>query len=477
MICDEGFIIPVPVIKLYYPEKTFAKFLNVFTVIEKLPKNHPKGLYPKKIRAYKIERGKEKDYIILPKISAKLFEGRVKIKFKMSDAVDIKKGIIPYEPLFDYQDVIVDYIVSKSINKFNYTYLQLETGYGKTRTACHLILRFAVKTVIIVPTKAIGNQWKDELEKTSKELNVMFYQNSSGELSLDEYDVFIGVINTMREKEIEFFSGIGFMILDEAHEYCSNSNSKILWLSQQKYVLGLSATPNDSPNGMGELVKLHLGEPVFANKIPDFNTDQINFRFHIDIINYFGNPECCETYITPNGTVSAIGTIHNIIQDTFRLNLIIEETHRLFTENDSHGIYIFAEHRDFLPILQEALLEKFKEDDIFVPEIILRGGSTHADLTTAKKCRIVLTTFGFSRRGISLVDMNCIILATSRRSGSKQILGRIMRRGSDEKIIRQVVDIVDCRTCLKNQILDRVSVYKERDYEITSREIKYNSET
>jgi len=79
---------------------------------------------------------------------------------------------------------------------------------------------------------------------------------------------------------------------------------------------------------------------------------------------------------------------------------------------------------------------------------------------------VVLTTYGYSRRGVSLVEMTSIVLASPRRRGMRQILGRITRRGSDESILRIVVDVKDVRTALKGQSTDRRVVYKEKAYPI-----------
>ena len=146
-----------------------------------------------------------------------------------------------------------------------------------------------------------------------------------------------------------------------------------------------------------------------------------------------------------------------------------------------HGVFVFAEHRDYLPLLREALLECMKPDDIIVPELddragkeeskvsILRGGVAKTAVGSARRAgaHIVLTTYGFSRRGISLPDMTCIVAATPRRNGIRQILGRVLRRGSDESIVRQIVDIVDVRTGLRSQVSDRRKIYLEKKYPIS----------
>ncbi len=94
-------------------------------------------------------------------------------------------------------------------------------------------------------------------------------------------------------------------------------------------------------------------------------------------------------------------------------------------------------------------------------------------MAQARASPIVLTTYGYSRRGISLGGMTAIVMATPRRNGMRQILGRITRRGSDQTIVRQVVDIKDMETPLRSQSSDRRRVYKEKRYPIFRTRVRY----
>ena len=97
---------------------------------------------------------------------------------------------------------------------------------------------------------------------------------------------------------------------------------------------------------------------------------------------------------------------------------------------------------------------------------MLKGGAKKETIERAHKMKIILTTYSYSRRGISYNHLNALILATPRRTGLKQILGRILRYNSDEKIERYVVDIHDQASVLRGQLYDRLKIYKERKYNI-----------
>jgi superfamily II DNA or RNA helicase len=76
-----------------------------------------------------------------------------------------------------------------------------------------------------------------------------------------------------------------------------------------------------------------------------------------------------------------------------------------------------------------------------------------------KGARIIIATFSYCGTGISIIRMSAIILASPRYSNMKQIIGRILRRGSDTSIARDVIDIVDYRTCLAHQFRIRKNAY------------------
>jgi hypothetical protein len=104
-----------------------------------------------------------------------------------------------------------------------------------------------------------------------------------------------------------------------------------------------------------------------------------------------------------------------------------------------------------------------------VPLAVLRGGvrSEYLEQVRKKGARVVLTTYGYSRRGVSLPRMTAIVLASPRRNGLMQILGRITRKGDDMTIVRQVVDIVDVNTMYRGQFYDRKEAYKLRDWPVS----------
>jgi hypothetical protein len=425
-------------------------------------------------------------------------------------SVDLIRRVFDYSLFFEYQTAAITWLS----NKENYeetigiTYLKMGTGLGKTRIGCGLIAAYGQPGLVCVPTKEIASQWIDEFKLTFPNMRVGMYSNDKP-ISPDTYDVLIIIINTFWTKDVDFMTGIGIVIIDEAHECYSPNKSKILATAQgARRIIGLSATPIERKDKMDTFVPLYLGTPLDCNDIPGFTTESVTYQGQVKVINYHGTKEFSSTVIGSTGMMSAIETISLLAQDPSRNKLIATEIVHLYNMHETlpvkdrnafglgeidgrirqHCILVFAELRSMLPRIRTEIESLLGDVDIEVDDdeyecpassssavysssaapinVILQGGSTKENSMTAKKSRIVLTTYGYSRRGVSITNMTSIVLASPRRSGTMQITGRITRQGSDRTIVRQIVDIVDSNTGLKSQLEDRVLAYKERGWTV-----------
>ncbi len=413
----------------------------------------------------------EKNDIIFPRIFEK------ELKIKITDERIIENRVCDVElktELYDYQKVVIDYIYEKFQEDEKVVYLKMDTGLGKSRVALGLFGEMKEPMIVIVPTVAIADQWIEECNKMFSDVKIDVYNNvKNSYINSKTHDIVICIINTFRKKDCEFLNGFGLIVFDEAHELHSVCNSCALWISQGvKCILGMSATPLERMDGLDMFVTSFLGMPIDAKDIEGFDISNVAFKAVVKMIYYEGNPDNCNIATNPSGTMSAILTIKNIIEDKERLKIIANEVSKL----DGHGIFVFAELREFLPELKKAIEEKTGENSVYTPEIsMLLGGVKKEDVTRAKECgkHIVLTTYGFSRRGISLPEMTALVLATPRRNGMIQIIGRILRRGSDESIVRKIIDIVDVNSGLRGQSSNRIKVYKEKGYNIQKELMHY----
>ncbi|HVE13508.1 MAG TPA: DEAD/DEAH box helicase family protein [Elusimicrobiota bacterium] len=493
-----------------------AAVLRALTVVEKVFIPKPYGA-PEIRRAYDVRD--DKRTLVLPRRLRSRLEGArcadgapllgavtVRLAATRALAADCGQG---GPALYPYQAATVELLCGPAgplgpasiARGEGSAYLSLDTGLGKSRIAGAVIARRREPALVVVPTCAIADQWVAELAAAFPRLRAAVYRNVLRRPpTAASHDAVVVVVNTFREKEPAFLAGFGTVVLDEAHEYHSPCNCRALWLAQARAVLGLSATPLGRPDGLDRFVVHHLGEPLRPTGV-----ELPSFRGEVRKIVYTSHPDREVEVRTSAGAVSAIATIAALATDPERQRLIAVEVARLLGRHTAaeaageglgprpaaaacpgrpagevrrHGVFVFAELREHLIALRSALAEAVGEAELFAPELdaaadgppsvsVLRGGVRRQEVERAQRARVVLTTFGFSRRGISLREMTAIVLASPRRNGLKQITGRILRQGSDESICRVVVDVVDARSPLKKQFGERRRVYDERRFLVT----------
>lgn len=410
-------------------------------------------------------------------------------------------------PLYDYQTVAVSHIsnaLTKQLEEAGVGsfYIEMDTGTGKTIVGCEVIIARKVRTVIIVPNHAIAEQWFDELNDRLPHAKTALFQNAKP-VNPELYDVVVIIINTASGLPAPFYSAFGLAILDEAHEYVSPEYHKVLWHIQHcAQHLGLSGTPTGHPSGMDRWSCLMLGAAVKLSAITDYVPPV--FQGSVRVVQYWAQPEYTAPVAGPQGTTSAIMTVGHICEDPYRLKVVVDEIIRLATMHvwaspieklaagldarlaaglDSgtrqHGVLVFAEHRAYLDAINEEIRRRDPGLDVECEldepigaagagvVSVLRGGIKSGALSEARGrgAHIVLTTYGYCRRGVSLKDMTALVLASPRRNGGIQITGRILRQGSDMNIKRVIVDIVD--RAMTSQLTDRKKAYKVRGFPVS----------
>jgi hypothetical protein len=353
--------------------------------------------------------------------------------------------------LYDYQIEMIEKVVASDSSwhpSRSLTYVQMPTGSGKTIVGCGLIAERKRSTLIVVPTVEIADQWIRDINLTLPALRVCQLNKRILDAGvLKNFDVAVCVINTARKLEHTAVQYFGQMLIDEVHEAYTKVNSNVLWLAQCfKYVVGFSATPNERKDGLDKHVYKFLGQPVQCN------LEMPKYKFQINIIEFYGDNEFCQPIVN-NGVLCATSSIEKLAKEPARVDLICSLAKRLVSEGKS--IFVFAEHRELLTLYRDQVMREYKElvDEIEIPELgILRGGVKGNEAKEAREAKIVFTTYGYSRRGVSIKEKVALIMATPRRSPLAQIFGRITRTGGPGvDVLREVYYVADMKSPIKGQ--------------------------
>jgi len=334
--------------------------------------------------------------------------------------------------------------------------LEMKPGYGKTYLSLGVIEAVGKKTLIVVPNTYLLRQWVEVLSFNFPDKTIGTYYGTRKK----DGDIIVSIVNSAIKYPSGKLAEIGLTIYDEVHMYCSKSFSKVFRNTQARCVMGLTATPRERLDGFNPIANWQCGGVIDASKLEGWDPGATTFTCEVTRIRYYGSPTYTKTILSEAGVVSVPLMINQIVEDPEKNALIVEEAVKLYREG--HNVFIFSDRRTHL----EFLASRIRELNISyeAPELDdvlkLMGGSTDEDIENAKKIgRIVLTTYQYSGTGVSINKMDSLILATSRKSNMKQILGRIFRLGGNSTITRKIIDIVDSNTTLSSQYYSRKKAY------------------
>ena len=412
--------------------------------------------------------------------------------------------------------------------------LKMPAGSGKTRLGLGLAKALGLKTLVVVPTEYLMLQWKEEYEDMFGDgYTAGLY---SGKYKTDGH-VVIGIINSLLRVAPEYFDKFGFVIFDESHDYCSETFSEIFWRAQRVCNLSLTATPDERKDGFDRALKMHFGPIIDVKTLPNYKDDSVAFTGSVEAIKYVGPDAFTGIVLNEKmGLISVPHMIAQFIRDPYRNKLIINKAMELYNQN--RHIYIFTDQRAHAFALRDMFKvanvlvdidvntgddtgdnandnigdnanDNPADDnkDACITEVVdkldnlniiqgndtdntesianIEGVNNHVliggvkkdvmdDAKEKKERSIIITTYGYSYRGVSIKHMDSLIIATPRASKFTQIIGRIKRKGGDASIPRKVIDIIDSATPLKKQFSERKKAYIREQLDIKTSNVRWN---
>jgi len=513
---NKGLIVDYDALKRYLGVKPTKELLDSLTLSKKkfAGRNKTIVIVSKIYKFVKIPKdGKVVTLLSLPRFFqtyAEEFPFQLTIRHPEFKTIPAEKFLKDGEStisLMDYQQAIHDHLIETVYKPDSEDpqeclergcVLVLDTGRGKTYTAGGIIRTLGVKTLVVAHNSRGLEEWEKML-KNYPNIKVGYYCTGKRV----DGDVVIMVINSAMRQNFDFtpkkkksdkvapakqvisrdkyFKQFGLVIYDEIPEYLSEKRRMLFWDTNFKYSLGLTATPEDNLNDWDPIYQMHVGPLIHATEIPGFTVDDIEWDFTVRAINYYGPAEHTEQKVsdTTNMTVCA-WMAEQFVEDPYRNKMIIDIIQEYYDEG--HCIFVFGEKRSVLTDFAEKIRESLGLDPL-IPEDKeqikdIMGGSSNADVQSAvDNSRIILTTYQYGSKGMSIGKMTRGIQLTPRRHGMKQVTGRLTRADGDVTIPRIWVDVRDCNTSLVSQKRERNADYIEKGFEIEEEKISYTDIT
>lgn len=305
-----------------------------------------------------------------------------------------------------------------------------------------------LKTLILVHTTTLLNQWKERIQEFIPDAKIGIIQQNK--IQADDKDFVIGMVHSVAMKDYpkSLFDSYGFLIVDECHLICTRVFSQAFVKITARYNLGLSATPYRKDRC--EKVFQHFIGPIIHYEKRPGNSDLRVKCIHFII------PGFVPIY-DRTGEPSYIRTLVKITQNTQRNLALVDQITEMATEK--RKVLVLGEFIEQLETLDTML----QQNTEFTTGLYI-GRMKQKERDESQKCDVILGTYKLASVGMDIPDLNTLVMASPRRE-IEQSVGRILRKSKNTKIKPKIIDFIDSSFYyLKHQGKARQAFYTSYDY-------------
>ena len=249
-------------------------------------------------------------------------------------------------PPRDFQVEIIEKTY-KQLKEIGGGIITVSCGQGKTFMAINLATLINQKTLIMVHTSVLLDQWIDRIKYFIPNAKVGIIQGKK--FDIENKDFVIAMLQTIIRSEVftpEDFNSFGLTVYDECHHMAAPSFSKAFPLISSKYNLGLSATPKRNDN-LQNIFYWNIGPTSFES----FTNDKFAIVKNIN----FTDDNYVEKY-NWQGSIDLHKLHLQIINNKFRNEMIIKQLINL--SKKGRQILVLSKMIDHLKELRRIFCKK-----------------------------------------------------------------------------------------------------------------------
>ena len=339
--------------------------------------------------------------------------------FNRRDFVSYTHSINKAKPLSRHKDTIVlrDYQIpfygSILKSKHKDFVVNAPCGHGKTIMGIKLISHYNKKTLILLPTRFLMNQWKNAIDKCLPGVKVKLAKPSYK--FSEEDDVVIMSLDLMSDREFpdEFYTFFGTVVMDEAHRMGARTYYPIISKVASEYRIALSATMRRK-DGADKILMLDFGVVhTLENQFPPATVYALNTYCSVPLkkVSRFLGGKMVPLYSLFDSYIA---------KDEERNDLIFEELMKLHKVGRK---VIFIGKR------KEAIISMYKRVKEVVPDCVLVVSETNKEDVMNKVYEGADFIFGISQlaeEGLDCPTADTLFLHNP-IGDCEQAVGRILR--------------------------------------------------
>lgn len=320
--------------------------------------------------------------------------------------------------------------------------LSLSVGGGKTVNCLYILSLLRGKSLIIVNKISLMEQWESEIQTFLPDAKIGFIHGKKK--NTKNCHIVLAMLQTLsRGFDSTLVADINTVVMDECHNASSPVFSQIFKRLCCEYTIGLSATPFRSDK-CEYIFEWYVGPIVFKSSFECKGKPPIIMAYSLNCKDY-KQKKLVNKY---SGQESLQFT--SMITDLISM----ESRNKFITECIKHcasqgrQILVMSERKNHIKMINEMLL-----GSPFTFGMFFRG-LTKETLAKTKTCQVIIATFQSFGEGVSIKDLDTLILTTPKKytghlknqckneSGKlEQFVGRIFRK--THEINPMIIDLQD----------------------------------
>lgn len=304
--------------------------------------------------------------------------------------------------------------------------MEAKTGAGKTVLGLETARRLGLKTLVVVHTSILADQWEKEIHKFFPSARVGRLQ--AEKIDIKDKDIVIGMLQStsMKEYPVYLYEEFGTIIYDEVHKLGAPEFSKGLGKFTPKYLIGLSGT----------LTRADRAENVFIHGIGKILSGMKDIAV-LDPEVYFVDTQFSWTNLL--GDDQALDRqkpqfLKSIVNSDVRNEILIRQAFK--ASQAERNVLILSERVAHV----EYLASRLKKLGVDVGCLV--GTTPKGDREKNQQCQVVCATNQLVGTGFNEPRLDMLILASPIQGDLIQASGRIRRLhpGKKKPLIIDPVD-------------------------------------
>lgn len=303
--------------------------------------------------------------------------------------------------------------------------IEAKVASGKTVLGLEIARRLNHKSLVIVHTSVLMDQWKEEIKKFFPHWRVGTLQ--ADKVDIENKDIVIGMLQScsMKEYPEHIYEDFGLVMPDEVHTMGAPEFSKVLEKFTPKYFLGLSGTVQRKDRA--ESVFIHGIGPVISG---------MNEVTVLDPQIYFVDTEFTWRTYLDRGPLDRQKAyfLREVIVSEERNEMIIQQALKALEAD--RKVLILSERVSHVEDLASKLKRRTNKS-----VGVMVGASTKAEREVSQEADVIVATVQLIGTGFNKPDLSVLIFATPIQQ-VEQSIGRVRRifPGKKQPIVLDLVD-------------------------------------